>query len=99
MFDAVKGLLREDVLYLAGIGGGSFRTDTQLLQHLAYQRVAFIYFMGDLQTGSCQGQKTILIHLDVPPGLQEPNGTADTGLGIIQIFRHIHAAYRGASLG
>ena len=95
LFDGVKGGVADVVLDFAGILHRHGFGNAQSHQHPGQDGVALVDLFRNGPAGVRQVQAAVVFHPDQPAIAQQTHGPGNAGLGIPQIFAHVHRTDEG----
>ena len=85
----MEGLFAENMLNTAGVFQRSFLADSNGHQITGDNLVTLVNASGDGQTGFCQREKIVVIHIDVSVFAESLHGNTDAWLGVTKMSGYI----------
>ena len=92
--DCCDGGVADGVFHAAGILGGGFRVYADFYQPGGEHGVPLIDFLRYLPAIVGEGDVAVLVHYDKSTVFQQPDGTADAGLGLAHMLHDVDGAHR-----
>ena len=89
----MEGLFAENMLNTAGVFQRSFLADSNGHQITGDNLVTLVNASGDGQTGFCQREKIVVIHIDVSVFAESLHGNTDAGFLEAEFNSNIYGTY------